>query len=136
MFEKGFNKIRREVLQLKTSNVKSSEDISIFSQDIQLTFTMQLDGDSAIARRQIWLNTDNQNGPTIASAGVNLSQNEIDTTREFWAYPIEDSNGRLGFMLYLVGNNSDVSTLSGGGSVVMNWTITVRSTTSATLEAA
>lgn len=142
-FEQEIMALEREIRQLKTAQQKSAGQVPTIFKSISFNVPLSLDSSRTMARGSAFFKVTTANNcliiPTLAKYYDNVALAEyIPLKTRYMTITI----GKLAQNSYLIGlsargtegANSDVSTLIGGGSVVLNNTLTVQSTDEFTLE--
>lgn len=142
-FEREIMTLERELRQLKTAQQKSAGQVPTIFKSISFTVPLGLDSSQTMARGSAAFKVTTTDNcliiPTLAKYYDNVALAEyIPLKTRYMTITI----GKLAQNTYLIelsargteGANSDVSTLIGGGSVVLDNTLTVQSTDEFTLE--
>lgn len=130
-FDKEINNLRREVLALKQQKEKSASVLQTVTETITLSFDLELIMSQwliPIVRSQNMAIIDfgTSDNPLV---GVNYNITGLDD-RIIRDVPYYDSaTGHIGRMVYIYSNNqSDLSTLQGGGTVTLTYDVEISST--------
>lgn len=133
-FDNDINALGREIAALKQERQKSASVLRTERVLYGLTFNLEIAGMMATYVRSdkmaiIDIDTDGNN-PLV---GVSFDVNDLDD-RTIRSVPIYNENtGHIGYMVYILSNNSDdISTLAGGGSVTLGYDINISTTTEIT----
>lgn len=142
-FEREIMTLERELRQLKTAQQKSAGQVPTIFKSISFNVPLSLDSSQTMARGSAAFKVTTVDNcliiPTLAKYYDNVALAEyIPLKTRYMTITI----GKLAQNTYLIelsargteGANSDVSTLIGGGSVVLDNTLTVQSTDEFTLE--
>lgn len=142
-FEREIMTLEREIRQLKTAQQKSAGQVPTIFKTISFNVSLSLDSSQTMARGSAAFKVATANNcliiPTLTKYYDNVALAEyIPLKTRYMTITI----GKLAQNTYLIelsargteGANSDVSTLIGGGSVVLDNTLTVQSTDEFTLE--
>lgn len=142
-FEREIMTLEREICQLKTAQQKSAGQVPTIFKSISFNVPLSLDSSQTMARGSAAFKVTTTDNcliiPTLAKYYDNVALAEyIPLKTRYMTITI----GKIAQYTYLIelsargteGANSDVSTLMGGGSVVLDNTLTVQSTDEFTLE--
>lgn len=142
-FEREIMTLEREIRQLKTAQQKSAGQVPTIYKSISFNVPLSLNSSQTIARGSAAFKVTTADNcliiPTLAKYYDNVALAEyLPLKTRYMVLAI----GKLAPNTYLIelsargteGANSDVSTLIGGGSVVLDNTLTVQSTDEFTLE--
>lgn len=142
-FEREIMTLEREIRQLKTAQQKSAGQVPTIYKSISFNVPLSLNSSKTIARGSAAFKVTTADNcliiPTLAKYYDNVALAEyLPLKTRYMVLTI----GKLAQNTYLIelsargteGVNSDVSTLIGGGSVVLDNTLTVQSTDEFTLE--
>lgn len=142
-FEREIMTLERELRQLKTAQQKSAGQVPTIFKSISFNVPLSLDSSQTTAHGSAAFRVTTADNcliiPTLAKYYDNIALAEYIPLKTRYMTIVV---GKLAQNTYLIelsargteGANSDVSTLIGGGSVVLDNTLTVQSTDEFTLE--
>lgn len=130
-FKKEVNNLYRELIALKTQKERMANTLQTKEQSFNISFDLILTYEWGVANIHskknaiIDINTFGHN-PLVS---VRSNMNNLDN-RSIFLLPIYDhSTGHIGYSIGVFSyNQSDYDTLSGGGSVTLNYTFTITAT--------
>ncbi len=130
LYDERIKNLEREVRQLKTSHFKTATKISTISKTIGITFSLYLDTNTFEIygdKRAIITLTTSDNSDMISACYVNgLNPTMINNNRFLKVQRIVSDSGKVKYEVIIISYNSDdYNTLSGGGSVNLNYTLTL-----------
>ena len=129
-FDKEINNLSREVVALKQQKEKSATVLQTFTTTTTLTFNLELTSSQglAVVRSDKMAIIDfGDSGNPLVGVSYNISGLNDRTIRDVPYY--NANTGHIGRMVYIYSNNqSDLSTLQGGGTVTLSYQVTLTST--------
>lgn len=133
-FDNDIVSMSREIAAMKQEKEKSANVLQTESTSQSLSFDLEIAGMMATyVRSDKMAIIDIDTGGNNPLIGVTFDISGLDN-RTIRSVPIYNENtGNIGYMVYILSNNSDdISTLSGGGSVTLNYNVKISSTAAIT----
>lgn len=132
-FKQEVNNLYRELLALKSQKERMAGTLETKTQTFSLSFDLELiyEWGVAIVRSKkiavVDLNIENHNPLISIRCNIDNLDNRAFIIKNYYNH----SNGHIGYKIDLQSyNQSDYNTLSGGGSVVLNYNFTITTTAS------
>lgn len=130
-FNKEILSLSREVAALKKQKEKSATTLQTFKTSITLTFDLEIaawQGLTIVRSDKMAIIDFGDSGSPLVGVSYNISGLNDRTIRDIPYY--DSTTGHIGRMIFIFSNNqSDLSTLQGGGTVTLTYSTTLTSTT-------
>lgn len=137
-FDQELLKIEREITRLKTARLKSAMVVETTAQSTSLTIPLQLSSSGYTASGEklykIIVQSNELIMPTIDWHYGDITQYPQNSTRRAYCQLGMTSGGDILLQVVVRGDDNDVATLKGGGSVSLSVVLSVRCTGTFSLE--
>lgn len=128
LYNKRINALKREIRNLKTAHFKTATTISTISKTANITFSLYLDTNTYEIygdKRAIITLTTTDNSEMISACYINGLTSNLNS-RYISVQRITSSAGTIKYEVVIISQNTDdFNTLIGGGSVNLNYTLTL-----------
>lgn len=127
IFYRKIKELKRELHYLKTAHFKTATTISTMSLNQDLSFSLQLDGYDIHSSQRAILTLKTTDNSNMVSACYLVNATPYNLNDRFvYIKRISSNPGEVKFDITVYSQNpSDYNTLSGGGSVNLNYTVQV-----------
>lgn len=129
LFGKRIQDLEQEIRQLKTAHFKTASKISTISKTIGISFSLYLDTNTneVYGSKRAIITLDANGSDMISACYVNeLSPSLIQNNRFLRVQRITSNPGEIKYEVIIISYNyDDYTILSGGGSVDLNYTLTL-----------
>lgn len=128
-FDREILAMNREISALKQQREKSANILHTQSKNITLTFDLEIVPPDNYVRSDKMAVISIDSGENNPLLGISFNINGLDN-RVIRNVPIYNNNtDKVGFMVFIYSNNAtDMSTLAGGGTVTLNYSVTLSAT--------
>lgn len=134
-FDREIQAMQREIAALKQQKEKSAGLMRVKTYQVNLSFELEIHQFLYSYIRSVYLATiDIDAGGLNPLTSIDFEVSSLDDRIIEWNPLYVKSTGHIGYLVSIYSNNqSDYDTLSGGGSVTVNYTANIKSTADVTI---